>query len=256
MGRVLTPLEQNHLRKHCFDPSAIGAFGEIPVEYITGYAQFYGREFLVNQSVLIPRIETEELVRAAINICKKIVSALHKPQIISISDVGTGSGCIGITLFLKLKRLGIDSTVYLSDISEQALKVARENIKRLIPKNEQGRIVPLESDLFSTYPKDLSFDVIVANLPYIPSARIQSLPESVKSFEPLSAIDGGPKGLSLIKKLMKKAKNRLSLNGVLALEIDETHVKHDVEDSYWQIQLRKDKFEKNRFLFLTLTGTP
>lgn len=245
--RKLWLWERNWLMKHEMGEIDIDEYGEIPVEYITGFCQFYGHEFVINKNTLISRIETEELMEIALKICPK------KKKIL-IADVGTGNGCIGISLFLELKKLGIGSEAYLSDISEEALEVARENIVRLISQKggsleetpHEAKVCLIKSDLMSDYPKNLKFDLIVANLPYIPSARMEKLPESVKNYEPRLALDGGKDGLVLIKKLLKQLPQRLDKNGVAILEIDETHRLEDFRVG----EIKKDQFGKNRFLVL------
>lgn len=253
--RKFSPRELNWLRKFA-KPYSLWEVSQTskPVEYITGRAEFCGREFLVTPDVLIPRIETEELVVHSI----KLVTSLDKSEIM-VADIGTGCGCVGITLYLELIKLGIRPTVYMSDVSEKALKVAEENINVIPSERSESRdpakrsIVTIQSDLFSDYPKDLKFDLIVANLPYIPSARIPKLPESVRKFEPRSAIDGGRDGAVLIKKLINQSRKRLYSGGKIILEIDETHC----EDTFaietkgeFKSEIKPDQFGKNRFLVL------
>lgn len=223
----------------------------MPVEYITGRAEFCDREFLVTPDVLIPRIETEELVVHSI----KLVTSLDKSEIM-VADIGTGCGCIGITLYLELIKLGIRPTVYMSDTSEEVLEVAKKNIsefKKARPSSGRPGLIILQSDLLSGYPKDLKFDLITANLPYIPSARIPKLPESVKDFEPRSALDGGEDGAVLIRKLIKQSRKRLFSGGKIILEIDGTHSEKTFAigtGKEFRIQMKQDQFGKNRFLVL------
>ena len=107
----------------------------------------------------------------------------------------------------------------------------------------------LKSNLFDSYLKNLKFDLIVANLPYIPSARIPKLPESVKDFEPHLALDGGSDGLKLINKLIAQSQSRLKPKGVLLLEIDETHKIKDLKlPKNFRARIIKDLFGKKRFL--------
>src|SRR3989338_10867673 len=117
--RKFSPREINWLKKYGVTPEAAEKFGEMPVEYITGFAEFYGRELKVNRDVLIPRMETEELVGHAL----KLASSLDKSEIV-VADIGTGCGCIGITLYLELVKLGIRPKIYMSDIFENALNMA------------------------------------------------------------------------------------------------------------------------------------
>ena len=194
-----------------------------PPEYTMEKAIFYGQEFIVSPDILIPRIETEE-----------IINMVPEPKI--IADVGCGCGCIGITLAKKFP----DATVYLSDISEAALKIARRNSKKE---------TIITSDLLSHYPKNLYFDAIVANLPYIPTDRINKLPGSVKNFEPHLALDGGPNGTTLINKLLSQLPKHLKPGGLAILEIDDTHTLKDFKiPKNFKAKIKKDQFGRNRFL--------
>lgn len=251
MKRKLGPYEKNYLIRHGFDPEDISQFGQTPVEYITGLVEFLGREFVVSPEVLIPRIETEELVQLALTQAKLI--STKKNQLINIADIGTGSGVIGITLALELGKLKIPHQLYLSDISKSTLAVAKKNAQRFKVKN----IIFLESDLFSSFPINLKFDLIVASLPYVPSARIPTLDASVKNYEPLTALDGGSDGLKYISQLIKQAKDKLSPGGVIILEIDHTHTAQLLQKiaSKYQVTIKKDQFKKNRFSLLTSFGS-
>jgi release factor glutamine methyltransferase len=294
--RKFSPRELNWLRKFAKLPTAndVSQTSQIPVEYITGFAEFCGREFLVNQDTLIPRVETEELIGHVLKLATLLPryqkapllmgmnsgssgafgtgfrtrrqrdpglqagESSHKSQLV-IADIGTGCGCIGITLYLELVRLGIRPTVYLSDVSEKALKVAEENIFRLVKvrpwRTPRSDLIILKSDLFSGYPKDSRFDLIVANLPYVPSGRWRKLPESVRKFEPRSAIAGGQDGTVLIKRLINQAAKRLARGGAMILEIDEAHTKKmfaNETKADFEIKIKKDQFGKNRFLVLKI----
>ena len=237
MLRQFSPYEQNQLRKYGIPLLEAEQYGGIPLEYITNHAEFYGRDFLVNHSVLIPRIETEELISIALDHCS-----------LSIADIGTGSGILGITLCLELKKRGRTPKVYLSDISSDALMVARKNIS-LLSKSSEKDLILLTSNLLENYPKNIKFDLIVANLPYIPSDRIWKLPSSVRDFEPRIALDGGQDGLALIKKCILELPNRLKPHGVGIFEIDETHKSTDFSKvKNLSFEIKKDQFGKNRFL--------
>jgi release factor glutamine methyltransferase len=205
-----------------------------PTEYITGQATFCGQNFYVSPAVLIPRIETEEIIRH----CEEFMTK----QSSLVADVGAGSGCIGITLARKFPK----ATVYLSDISEKALEIARKN-----SKNE----IIIKSDLLESYPKDLLFDVIVANLPYVKTSRIPFLSGSVKDFEPHLALDGGLKGTTLINKLLSQLSKHLKPTGVAILEIDDTHTLKSFKiPSGFLASIKKDNFGRSRFLVLALNG--
>lgn len=202
---------------------------EMPEEYKKGLAFFYKRDFIVTPTVLIPRIETAEIVYMVPDLPKMI-----------IADVGCGSGCIGISLAEKFPN----STVYISDISEKVLAVAKRNIKT---KN----IVDLRSNLLSDYPANLLFDAILANLPYIPSGRIPTLQSSVKDYEPLEALDGGPKGTTVINRLLSQVPDHLKLDGLAILEVDDTHtLKSFILPEGFAGEIKKDQFNRNRFLLI------
>lgn len=245
MKRLLSPYELNQLRSHGIDPEKIDEFGLIPVEYITGLAEIYGREFVVNQYVLIPRVEEDDLIYLALEQCPTADSLV-------IADIGTGSGCLGVSLFLELKKQGRQSTMYLSDIFEQAIDVATTNIGRLIQKKDRKNISVLRSDLFAMYPPSLQFDLIVANLPYIPSKRIVSLDPSVRDYEPHLALDGGPQGLSVIKKFLDQALARIHKEGKIIIEVDETHRPDQIKTlDPRSIEIHRDQFGKDRFWIIT-----
>lgn len=176
----------------------------VPIAYIIGHKDFYGRRFKVTTSTLIPRPETEDIIP----IVKKLV-----PQNLSlfdesfrIVDVGTGSGCIGITLKLELP----EAEVTLLDISPHALKVAASNASQL-----GAEVQGIKSDLLQSYP--FRSNIIVANLPYVDSTWERS-PET--NHEPEVALFATDGGLALIKKLIHQASARLAPDGYLVLEAD------------------------------------
>lgn len=173
----------------------------IPLPYVLGSWDFYGHTFLVNRSVLIPRPETELLVEIALQHAKNF----QHPRII---DVGTGSGAIAICLALGLPCASIIAV----DLSLAALQVAQANINHLCP----GSVSLLQADLLSPFTGH--FDVVCANLPYIPSQTLQSLP--VARWEPQLALDGGVSGLRTIKKLLHQSLTRLSSTSIILLEIE------------------------------------
>lgn len=191
-----------------------------PVAYIIGTKEFYGREFSVTPDVLIPRPETEELVGLALvelegRKMKEGGEANQVAESYRVLDVGCGSGCIGITL--KLEQPELDVT--LCDISEKALKTARENTKRL-----GADVTFVESDLLSSFIlHPSSFSVIIANLPYVDRSW-ETSPETV--FEPETALYANREGLELIDKLIRQAPKLLARGGYLLLEADpEQHAR-------------------------------
>lgn len=255
--RKLTPFEINHLIKHGIDPLKV--FDDTPVEYITGIAEFYGREFKVDKNVLIPRIETEEII----DLVLEKLNMQNSPSRISFADIGTGSGAIGLTLAAELTKLGQYFKGYLSDISETAISITKYNSKSLLKSyrencftdkiTHESKIKIIKSNLLENYPKSTknSFDFIIANLPYIPSSRILNLENPVKDFEPHLALDGGSDGFFYIRKLLNQAQNYLKPDGVLILEVDDTHLSAKEFEKNWYIETRNDQFRKNRFWILS-----
>lgn len=246
--RKWLPYEINQLIKYGFSIDNLEVYGEKPVEYITGHAEFFDLDFLVTPEVLIPRIETEELVDLAFAFCRG-------KSDLSIADVATGSGGVGISLAVKLCRAKIDFDMILTDISPLALSVAKTNLKNLgacldHPAGGMDLVLSDVLDNLGGYP---SFDLIVGNLPYIPSERLRLLPHSVVDFEPLVALDGGSDGLKYIKKLLTQAVAFLKPEGRLILEIDETHKLDDFSRFVnYEKEIVKDGFGRNRFLVARL----
>ena len=243
--RTWTPYELNQLIKHGFAIDSLEEYGEMPVEYITGWAEFAGLEFMVSPAVLIPRIESLELIDLAEEFCQ------HKDNP-NMADVACGSGCLGVALTMKLDKKGRKYSMVLSDISPSAVEIAKKNSLGAMLFHLPGVIL---SDLFVKYPEGVKFDLVMANLPYIPSRRLKSLPKSVIDYEPRLALDGGPDGLAVIKRLLQQLSERLAPGGTAILEIDETRKLTDF-DRFWndKIKIQKDQFGKNRFLIAYRTA--
>ncbi|UCB43129.1 MAG: peptide chain release factor N(5)-glutamine methyltransferase [Dehalococcoidales bacterium] len=172
-----------------------------PTAYILGRREFYGRDFLVDNRVLVPRPETELLVEKAIGLARDYETPL-------LADVGTGCGAVAIILALELP----ESIVYATDVSGDAIRVARKNCQ----KYEVGlRVHLLRGDLLEILPQ--SVDIIVANLPYGCNADLPST--GPVSAEPRLAIDGGVDGLEQIRQLCRQAGSKLRPHGHLLLEV-------------------------------------
>ena len=182
--RVLTPDERTGLAK-AVERRLTGA----PVAYITGEAGFYGRTFSVDERVLVPRPETEHIVEAAIAALRASGNTRG-----NIADVGTGCGAIAISLAAELP----DAWVFGTDISPGAIDVARRNAAR---NNVFQSCTFLLGDLAQPLGRFAPFDCLVANLPYVPTADIPRAPDPV-AFEPSLALDGGPDGLALYRRLI------------------------------------------------------
>ncbi len=180
-----------------------------PLAYIEGFAYFYGRKFFVNENVLIPRPETEDIIRVAQTIVADLAVDTRRP--LEVLDVGTGSGIIAVTLALEHKtRLNITA----SDISQEALLVAAKNAEE---HQVASRINFVQSDLFEYVPQ--KYDVICANLPYV-DAGWTWLDRRALAYEPPIALYAEDGGLGLIKKLILGARDNLGPDGRLLLEAD------------------------------------
>ena len=173
-----------------------------PIAYILNEKEFWSKKFWVNKDTLIPRPETELLVESILK--------LYNKKRINILDIGTGSGCIILSLLSELKN----STGVAIDISSKAIKVAKKNAYNL----KLTRRVKFFSKSFDAV-VDKKFDLIVSNPPYIAKKELNNLSNDIKKFEPKVALDGGNDGLDLVKKVIYKSKNILKRKGRLALEI-------------------------------------
>ena len=173
-----------------------------PLAYILKEKEFWSKKFEVNESTLVPRPETELMLEKLIKI--------YKDKKINILDIGTGSGCILISLLSELKNsIGVGI-----DISTEALKIAKKNAKKHKINN---KIFFYNKSFTEIY--DRKFDLIVSNPPYLLTKDIRNLQEDIKRFETLIALDVVKDGLDVIKKVIYKAKNILKFDGMLALEI-------------------------------------
>ncbi len=179
-----------------------------PVAYILKKREFWKKDFIVNRNTLIPRPETELMVEKIVNIFNN--------RNISILDVGTGSGCILLSILSELKYskgIGID-------ISKKAIDVANKNLK---DHKLFNRTKFLRKSLDQI--RNKKFDLVVSNPPYIMKKDIRNLNDDIKKFEPKLALDGGNDGLDVIKKVIYKSKSILKFNGMLALEIGNGQLK-------------------------------
>jgi release factor glutamine methyltransferase len=216
-------VSKNH--QNLFDKLLQRRIKKEPVAYIFKKKEFWSKEFLVNKNTLIPRPETELLI-------DKIVKNFKYKKNINILDVGTGSGCIILTLVDEIKKsrgIGID-------ISKKAITIASKNLKRFKLK-EKVRLFNRSIDQIYGY----KFDLVVSNPPYICSHEINNLSEDVKQYEPRIALDGGNDGLDVVKKVIYKSTNILKRKGMLALEIGHGQYKK-------VSQILKLKGFKNKFL--------
>lgn len=175
-----------------------------PAQYISGWTEFYGRRFNVSPSVLIPRQETERVMDVALHTLQEIESP-------SIVDIGTGSGCIAVSIAAELKN----SFVTGIDISAEALAVAEENAALNNIKN----IEFLQLNFLDQIPHETKYDALVMNPPYIPQVEMDSMMEEVKHHEPESSLTDHSDGLTFYKHLAKVAKYWVRSNGWLIMEV-------------------------------------
>ncbi len=188
-----------------------------PLPYILGHWEFYGLDFDLTPDVLIPRPETELLVERAIAWLKPAEGSAEQNQSPMVADGGTGSGCIAISLARNLPNIHVLAT----DISQAALRVAHRNAKR---HEVLSQIDFLACDILPTHVRTFSgvrqFDLLCANLPYIPSEKLRALP--IYKHEPSLALDGGHDGLEPFRKLFKLVPEWMAPGGRLLLEIEST----------------------------------
>lgn len=180
-----------------------------PIAYILGRKEFWSEDFFVNRSTLVPRPETEILIYKIIKIFKN--------KRANILDIGTGSGCILLSI---LKELNLSRGIGI-DVSQKAIKVAKKNAKKLkLDNRSKFKHIDLEKYNLEKY------DLIVSNPPYIPSRSIKKLSDDIINYEPISALDGGVDGLDLIKKVIYKSNELLKKKSLLALEIGNNQYKN------------------------------
>jgi len=217
-----------------------------PLPYVLGHWEFFGLDFEITPDVLIPRPETELLVERAIQWLKAA------PERRTVADVGTGSGCIAVALAANIT----DAKVVATDISPPALEIARRKGSR---HNVVERIDFIQCDLLPSPPDPLPtesrFDLICANLPYIPTQTLHELP--IFGREPTLALNGGEDGLDIIRRLLHIAPKWLAPHGMILLEIEASQGMDAVSMAYdaftkASIRLYKDLAKQNRLLEIVL----
>ena len=219
-----------------------------PVQYIKGVETFFGRDFKVNEDVLIPRYETEELVE---NILYAIDDYFDDYTSIDLCDVGTGSGAIAISLKCEEERLNVVAT----DISEEALVVARENAKNL-----EADVTFYQGDMLQPLiDRGIKVDIFVSNPPYIPAE--QDIEAVVKDNEPHVALFGGKDGLYFYRKIFERATEVLKDRAILAFEMgfdQKEDMAKEVEHYFpnTPFEILQDMNGKDRMLFIYYNITP
>lgn len=183
-----------------------------PLQYITGHQEFWSLDLSVSPAVLIPRAETELLVEEAVRLTQaNLLPNSRKPKIL---DLGTGSGAIAISLAKELEG----ATIWASDISLEALAVARTNAKQ---HNLERGIMFCQGDLWQPFSSSSShFDMIISNPPYVPTEAFKTLPPEVRSYEPRIALDGHENGMYFIGRIITEGATYLKPGGWLLIEMD------------------------------------
>ncbi len=236
--RPLTPEERASLRESVRRRGA----GE-PLQYISGEMAFRHVVVKVKPGVLIPRPETEVLIDAA---APAIEAAVAERGGALVVDLCTGSGCVALSIAQEFPA----ARVWATDVSPLAVDVALANSLRLAVA-EHLHVV--EGDLFVPLPQELrgTVDVVIANPPYIPSADLPTLPPEVLGYEPGLALDGGPDGLAVARRIWRDALEWLRPGGTIALELDTNRVRHaeaEVLQWYSDVQVVRDLTGRDRFL--------
>lgn len=248
----------------------------LPIAYLTGTKEFFGKTFYVNENVLIPKPDTETLVEHALNFA---MEKLKKNEPLFVLDICTGSGCIGLSLaaelyeslsqtsdaFNKPQRAQSSQSYFsekfflvLADISEEALTVCKKNMDSLLPQSLYKRALAVRADLRFSFPcvpeSKRSYDLITANPPYVPSKLTESLLEDGRS-EPRLALDGGIEGLDLIPPLAENSYLSLNPGGKLFVEVGEYHAAQAAEifrsAGFSQVQIHKDLAGNDRVIECT-----
>ena len=214
-----------------------------PLNYVLGYSYFYGYKMIVNQNVLIPRFETEELIGLVLS----KYDEYYKGQKVTLADVGTGSGAIAIAL----KKEETNFNVYASDISFKALEVAKKNAQ-----NNDADITFMQGSMLDPLVEDnIKLDILVSNPPYIKQDEV--LEASVKDYEPHVALFGGDDGLKFYRMIFEKAHLVMKDKGLLFFEMgyDQKENLTNLAKQYFKnadIEVYKDINKKDRMLFIKL----
>ena len=198
-----------------------------PLQYITGFAEFWNLKFKVNRNVLIPRPETEWIVDRALRWLEKKSKEIKNKKI-KIIDIGTGSGCIIISMAKEIEMFKNSSIFefYATDISKKALEVAKENAL----KNLGKRYKDIKFIRTNFFPKNMHFNVVLANLPYLSEKDFKKLPSYIKNYEPKNALIGGKYGVEKIQEAVTLLPPHLEEDGIAFFEIPPEY--HTTIDLY------------------------
>lgn len=209
-----------------------------PIQYVIGNVNFYGNKFQINKNVLIPRFETEELIENTLN----LIPEIFPNKDLKVIDLGTGSGCIGITLKKKVPELNVT----LLDISSEALEVAKQNSINL-----NAEVTLIQNDMLENINE--KYDIIISNPPYI--KEDEEIEDIVKENEPHLALYAGKDGLDCYKKILNEAKECVNKTFLIAFEIGETQKDEIIslaKNSFPQATIiaKKDMQERDRMIFI------
>ncbi|MCC9066712.1 peptide chain release factor N(5)-glutamine methyltransferase [Flavobacterium piscisymbiosum] len=220
---------------------------EVPIQYLLGKTNFYGLDFEVNENVLIPRPETEELVEWIINENSKV----DKAKTIKILDIGTGSGCIAISLAKNIPN----ARVYAMDISKKAIETAKRNAA-----NNKTDVTFILQDVLNAEELKCNFDIIVSNPPYVRNLEKEEIKKNVLDYEPhLALFVEDNDALVFYRKIAALAQNNLLENGQLYFEINQ-YLGCEMKDllekmNFENIELRKDIYDNDRMIFGKVSKT-
>lgn len=215
-----------------------------PFQYITGQETFYGRDFLVNEHVLIPRPETEELIE---EVKKRVARLFEEHKTLKIADIGTGSGAIALTVKKEISSAEVTAT----DISTEALVVAKKNAERL-----EAKVEFKQGDLIAPI-ADQKWDIILSNPPYIGSHEAESLSDTVIDYEPHLALFAAEDGLQLYRKMTEQLPEIMNAPSFIGFEIGYAQgpaVQKMLQNAFplADVEIVQDINQKNRFVFCTI----
>lgn len=223
-----------------------------PIAYIINNKEFYGLNFYVDKNVLIPRPETELIIESVINVVNDRFQRTRRSNTLNILDIGTGSGCIAISLAKNIPRANITAC----DVSKKALKVARLNAK----KNKVINNIKFhKSNLLDSIAQKNKFDFIIANLPYVSEKQYENLKDNVKKYEPKKALVANNYGMEFYIKLLKQIPNYIKKGGCILLEIDPSFTEKITKEvmnilniKRNRIKIKPDLFGLSRVLMIKL----